>query len=71
MATLLPLRAKSRISKINRGTRRGRYSKNVGSIREQQVRGHKHETVLAIRREKPSSIRFFMVIGIEYSLTDV
>ena len=53
-----------------RGTRRARYSKNVGSIRKQPIGGYKDETVLAIRGEKPPSV-FFMVIGTGYNLADV
>ena len=56
--------------KVDIGTRRARDSKNVGSIRKKQLGGHKHETVLAIRGEKPPSV-FFRVIGIGYRLTDV
>ena len=47
-----------------------RDGKSVGSIRTEPLRGHKHETVLAVRGEKPPSV-FFMVIGIGYRLADV
>ena len=56
--------------KVNKGTRRAWDSKNVGSIRKEQLWGHKHEIVLAVRREKPPSV-LFMVIGIRYCLMDV
>ena len=55
---------------VNRGTRRARDSKNVGSIRKEPIGGYKDKTVLAIRGEKPPSV-FFMVIGIQYRLADV
>ena len=47
-----------------------RKSKRVGSIRKEQLGRHKHETVLAIRGEKPPSV-VFMVIGIGYRLAYV
>ena len=55
---------------VNRGTRRVWDSQNVGSIRKEQLGGHKHEMVLAIRGKKPPSI-FSMVIRIRYHLMDV
>ena len=55
---------------VNIGTSRARDRKNVGSIRKEQLGGHKHETVLAIRGEKPPSV-FLMVMGIGYRLADV
>ena len=55
---------------VNRGTSRARDSKNIGSIRKEQLGGHKHETRLAIRGEKPPGV-FLNVMGIEYRLADV
>ena len=55
---------------VDRGTRRARDSKTVGSIRKEPLGGHEHETVLAVRGEKPPSV-FSMVIGIGYRLADV
>ena len=70
MVTMPPFRTKGCMCEVNRGARRVRDSKNVGSIREVQLGGHKHKTVLAIRGEKPPSV-FSMVIGIGYRLADV
>ena len=47
-----------------------RKSKHLGSIRKEQLGRHKHETVLAIRGEKPPGV-FFMVIRFGYRLADV
>ena|SRR6266446_1259834 len=70
MITLFPLRAKCGMCEVHIGTSRAWYSEDIGSVRQEFLRWHKHKVDWTIRREKPSCV-LLMAIGVQYSLLDV
>ena len=54
--TITPSRPNGRIGKINRGGSRGRYSKDVGRVRQPCIKWDKHEVRLCVCRKKPSGV---------------
>ena len=54
--TITPSRSNGHIGEINRGGGRGRYSKDIGRVRQLCIKWDKHEVHLYVCRKKPSGV---------------